>query len=138
MNAQPVQPYHDPFAALNVARDATLDAIKDAYFQAVRAHPPERDPEMFKAIRAAYERVRTPERRIETDLLLLRDALPAPTEWATPTFDLSVHREDLLSAARALSDLERADFREDFRAFQIADLRAPSDQNDSIDLGKMI
>jgi hypothetical protein len=34
-----------------------------------------------------------------------------------------------LSAARALSDLERTDFRDDFRKIQLADLRAPSDPN---------
>lgn len=126
--AVPLPPYSDPYAALGVARDATLDAIKDAYFKLVREHPPERDPEAFKAIRAAYERLRAPERRIETDLLLLQEALPLPTEWRAPKFDLSVQREDLLSAARALSDLERTDFRDDFRKLQLADLRVPSDQ----------
>lgn len=115
----------DPYAALGISRDATIDAIKDAYFKLVREHPPERDPEAFKTIRAAYDRIRTPERRVETDLLLLQDQLPLPTEWRAPEFDLSVHREDLLSAARALSDLERTDFRDDFRKIQLADLRAP-------------
>lgn len=104
----------DPYATFGVPRDATLDQIKDAYFKLVREHPPEREPEAFKAIRAAYERLRTPERRVETDLLLLQE-LALPSEWHTPVFDLGVHSEDLLSAARALSDLERTDFREDFR-----------------------
>jgi curved DNA-binding protein CbpA len=131
MNEQPPPPaeHSDPYAALNVPRDATMDAIKDAYFKLVREHPPERDPEAFKAIRAAYEHIRTPERRVETDLLLLQAPIPAPTEWRASKFDLSVHREDLLSAARALSDLERTDFRDDFRKIQLADLRAPSDPN---------
>jgi curved DNA-binding protein CbpA len=114
-----LQPYSDPYAALGVSRDATLDEIKDAYFQLVRAHPPERDPEQFKVIRAAYDRVRTAERRIETDWLLLQPELPLPAEGAAPAFDLSVHREDLLAAARALSDLEQTDFREDFRPVHI-------------------
>ena len=34
------RPYSDPYAALDVPRDATLDAIKDAYFNLVREHPP--------------------------------------------------------------------------------------------------
>lgn len=127
----PLQPAErsDPYAALGVSRDATIDAIKDAYFKLVREHPPERDPEAFKAIRAAYERIRTPERRVETDLLLLQEQLALPNEWCAPSLDLGVHREDLLSAVRALSDLERTDFREDFRKIQLSDLRAPSDQN---------
>lgn len=125
----PMQLYSDPYTALGVPRDATMDAIKDAYFKLVREHPPERDPESFKAIRAAYERIRTPERRIETDLLLLQEPLPLPTEWQTPSFDLTVHHEDLMSAARALSDLERTDFRDDFRKIQLSDLSAPSNPN---------
>ena len=113
------QEYRDPYAALGVPRDATLDAIKDAYFKLVREHPPERDPDAFKAIRAAYDRVRTAERRVETDLLLLQPELPLPAEGDAPAFDLSVHREDLLAAARALGDLERTDFREDFRPVHV-------------------
>lgn len=109
------QPYRDPYAALGLLRDATLEAIKDAYFKLVREHPPERDPDAFKAIRAAYDRVRTAERRLETDLLLLQPELPLPAEEDAAEFDLSVHQEDLLAAARALSDLERTDFRQDFR-----------------------
>ena len=108
------QTYSDPYAALGVPHDATLDQVKDAYFKFVREHPPERDPETFKVIRAAYDRVRTAERRVEADLLLLQE-LPLPAEWRKPSLDLSVHREDLLTAARALSDLERTDFRADFR-----------------------
>ena len=121
MSAQPpalLQTYSDPYVALGVPRDATPDRIKDAYFKLVREHPPEREPEAFKAVRAAYERLRRPERRLETDLLLPH-ALPLPTDLPAPEFDLSVHREDLLSAARALSDLDRTDFREDFRTVKL-------------------
>ncbi|MBI4671935.1 MAG: J domain-containing protein [Chloroflexi bacterium] len=113
-NADELQPYSDPYAALNVPRDATLETIKDAYFQLVREHPPEREPEAFKQIRAAYERLRTPERQLETDMLLLQE-LPLPTDLPETEFDLTVHREDLLSAARALTDLERTDFHDEFR-----------------------
>ncbi|MBI4787023.1 MAG: DnaJ domain-containing protein [Chloroflexi bacterium] len=127
-----MQPYSDPYAALGVPRDATIEAIKDAYFKLVREHPPERDPEAFKAVRAAYDRLRAPERRVETDLLLLRQPLALPTQLQAPKTDLSVHPEDLLSAARAMSDLERTDFLEDFRKIQLADLRAPTDQNQLI------
>ena len=64
-------PYVDPYAVLGVTRSATPAEIKQAYFALVRAHPPEREPETFKRIRAAYERLRDPERRTETDMLLL-------------------------------------------------------------------
>lgn len=107
------QPYTDPYAVLGVARAATPDAIKAAYFGRVRAHPPEREPEAFKQIRAAYERLRDPERRAETDLLLL-EPWPVPRRRRPPALDLALHREDVLDAARALTDLGRTEWREHF------------------------
>ena len=104
--------YVDPYAVLGVARTADAAAIKDAYFALVRAHPPERDPATFKRVRAAYERLRDPEKRIETDMLLL-EPWPAPSRRRrAPRLDLTVHPEDVLAAARALTDLERQDWRE--------------------------
>lgn len=111
--------YTDPYAALGVTREATPDEVKQAYFKLVRQHSPERDPEAFKAIRAAYERVNTPDKRVEADMRLLQ-AYPAPTLWSAPAeLDLDVHREDVIALARATSDVERTDFREDFRKVKI-------------------
>ena len=108
------QPYVDPYAVLELPRAATAAEIKQAYFALVRAHPPEREPDTFKRIRAAYERLRDPERRAETDMLLLQD-WPAPTrQRRQPRLDLTLHREDVLAATRALTDLERRDWREHF------------------------
>lgn len=107
-------PYSDPYLTLGVARTASPEQIKDAYFGKVREHPPERDPETFKAIRAAYDRLRNAARRLETDMLLVQ-APDLPTDLSAPRLDLEVHREDLLRIARLLSDVERTDFREHFR-----------------------
>ena len=71
------EPYTDPYEVLGIARTATATALKQAYFALVRAHPPERDPEMFKQVRAAYERLRDPAARTESDMLLLE-------RWPTP------------------------------------------------------
>ena len=49
----------NPFAVLGVAETADDDAIKKAYLQRVRESPPERDPERFQLIRAAYEAIKT-------------------------------------------------------------------------------
>lgn len=49
----------NPFAVLGVAETADDDAIKKAYLQRVREHPPERDSERFQAIRAAYDAIKT-------------------------------------------------------------------------------
>ncbi len=106
------QRYTDPYAVLGLARTATAAEIKQAYFTLVRAHPPERAPEMFKRIRAAYEQLREPERRVETDMLLLVEWPTPARKRRAPQFDLSLHREDSIDAARALTDLERTDWRQ--------------------------
>lgn len=106
------KPYQDPYAVLGLTRAATSAEIKQAYFAQVRAHPPERDPETFKRIRAAYERLRDPEQRGETDMLLLNPWPEPARKRRAPKLDLSLHPEDVLAAARALTDLDRTDWRE--------------------------
>ena len=139
-------PVANPYAILGVDPQATLDEIKTAYFALVRAHPPERDPEGFKRIRAAYEQLRDPDRRLETDMLRVQawpelslDGLPpieavgglfedAPldpplrdprTQQARAGGRLSLDPADVIRAARALSDLGRSDFREDYREVNV-------------------
>jgi molecular chaperone DnaJ len=43
------------YELLNITRDADNSEIKRAYFSAVKLHPPDFDPEGFKAVRIAYE-----------------------------------------------------------------------------------
>lgn len=113
------EPYSDPYATLGLARDASADEIKRAYFALVRANPPERAPEQFKRIRAAYERLRDPAKRAELDMLLL-ERWPAPERRRrTPQLDLRVLPADVLAALRALSDLDRSDWREHFEKVQL-------------------
>jgi curved DNA-binding protein CbpA len=108
------QAYIDPYAVLGLSRNASAPDIKQAYFTLVRQHPPERDPDMFKRIRAAYERLRDPDRRLETDMLL-QQRWPAPSQKRRlPKLDLTLHHEDVLSLARMLTDLDRTDWREHF------------------------
>ena len=111
----------DPYTELGVAETATDADIKQAYFAQVRAHPPETDPQGFKRIRAAYERLRTPDKRLETDMLRL-------ATWPEPSLESlaagaelrrTVGLTDVLQAARALSDLGRRDFREDLREVKL-------------------
>lgn len=51
----------DPFAVLGLAPTLDVGAIRTAYFRALREHPPERDPEGFRRVRAAYDAVATRE-----------------------------------------------------------------------------
>ena len=85
----------DPYMVLGVAPEATPAEVRAAYFAKVRVHTPERDPEGFKRIRAAYEQLRSPRKRAELTLLELRQgdaefdlgrlhdtpAPPFPAQW---------------------------------------------------------
>jgi curved DNA-binding protein CbpA len=111
----------DPYAELGLPETATDADIKQTYFAQVRLHPPETDPQGFKRIRAAYERLRTPDKRRETDLLRLV-VWPEPSleSFAPPAgLPAGVDAADVLRAARALSDLGRRDFREDEREVKL-------------------
>ena len=108
------KPYSDPYATLGLARTATAAEIKQAYFALVRTYPPEREPETFKRIRAAYERLRDPEQRTETDMLLLQPWPTPARRRRAPQLDLSLRREDVVAAARAMTDLDRTDWREHY------------------------
>ncbi len=111
--------YEDPYALLGVPTTASAAEIKRAYFEKVRANPPERAPELFKQIRAAYERLNEPKKRAATDMLLLKPWPKSERKRRPPKFDLSVHPEDVLAAARALTDLERTDWHEHYRKVEL-------------------
>lgn len=92
----------NPYKVLGIEREASEAEIKRAYFSLVREHPPERDPEGFKRVRAAYEQLKAGKERAETDLFLIdepsqaqvlsalrhSDAEPAPPTRETIVIDL--------------------------------------------------
>lgn len=106
----------DPYQVLGLEPGASPEEVRRAYFQKVRAHPPERDPEAFKAIRAAYEQL---SRSTETSDPLFQ--LREPETWSPEQIcaeirvDTRFHREDVMVALRAWSDLGREDFNSDLR-----------------------
>lgn len=65
---------NDPFTVLGVDDNAGDDQIKERYLALVRAFPPDREPERFKAYRMAYEAVCDQRKRLETKLLRTSDA----------------------------------------------------------------
>ena len=106
----------DPYASLGVNRRADDDEIKRAYFEGVRRYPPEKDPERFKEIRAAYERIKSADKRAQTDLFLLQPP-PGPPKRRRRGggYDLSVRNEDVFTLAFELAAVELAwhkEFRE--------------------------
>ena len=111
----------DPYSVLGLKRGASHVEIRRAYFRKVREHPPETDPETFKAIRAAYEQLRSVEQRTVTDLYLIQ----SPPPWKpskrrrAARFDLSLHPEVVLTAAKAFTDLVRDSFRDDYETVRL-------------------
>jgi curved DNA-binding protein CbpA len=58
----------DPYEVLGLASDADGAEIRRRYLELVRQSPPDREPERFAAVRAAYDEVRDPARRLEAQL----------------------------------------------------------------------
>jgi curved DNA-binding protein CbpA len=88
----------DPYTILGLDRNADASQIKRAYFRLVREFPPESEPEKFQQIRAAYDQLRTPERRSHADLFLLQPP-PEKPDYSKVDYDLSVHQDDLVALA---------------------------------------
>jgi curved DNA-binding protein CbpA len=107
-------PYLDPYAVLGLTRHATEAEIKQAYFALVRANPPEREPEKFKQVRVAYEQLRDPLKRAETDMQLL-ESWPEPgRQRRAGRLDLTLQTLDVINLAQSLTDLGRTDWREHY------------------------
>ena len=105
----------DPYAVLGLVRGASPREIKHAYFDLVREYPPEEQPDTFKLIRAAYEKLRQPEVRAETDLFLFQP----PSSWEPrkrkQKLDLDVHAQDVATLLQQHGDLARNNFEADYR-----------------------
>ena len=69
----------DPYEILGIGIDADEAEIRRRYLELVREFPPDRAPERFAAIRAAYDQVRDPVRLLESQIFSTstRDTLDA-------------------------------------------------------------
>ena len=105
----------DPYAVLGLVRGASPREIKRAYFSLVREYPPEKHPDWFKIIRIAYEQLRTPDVKAETDLFLFQPPPPWEPRKRKRKLDLDVHSEDIVLLLRQHSDLSRTNFKADYR-----------------------
>lgn len=59
----------DPFTMLGVTEDADDAEIRRRYLALVRSFPPDRAPERFKELRAAYDALSDERKRLETTIL---------------------------------------------------------------------
>lgn len=58
----------DPYLILGIGEDADDAAVETAYLQGIKRCPPDRDPQRFEALRAAYEALRTERARLAHEL----------------------------------------------------------------------
>lgn len=109
----------DPYRVLGLPKTAGQAEIKRTYFGLIRQYPPETQPEQFKIIRAAYEKIKDATRRAETDIFLPK----SPPAWQPPQYipplDVAFRPADALLALRHWGDLGRIDFSEDFREINL-------------------
>jgi len=109
----------DPYRVLGILPTATQADIKQAYFALIRQYPPETESENFKLIRAAYEKIKSAQRRVETDIFLPQP----PPAWQPPSIALSLdttfHPNDVLPALRRWGELGRTNFDADFREIDL-------------------
>ena len=80
--------------AETIFKPASPEEIKQAYFSLIKEHSPEKKPESFKKIRAAYEQVRTSKKREETDFLLFAEG-DVVSDFQEPSGQMINVRDDL-------------------------------------------
>ena len=119
LTRQPILHSADPYAVLGLDRRATPAEIKRAYFELVRQYSPETNPEAFKQIRAAYEKLNSAENKTETDLFLFQPPSQLEARKRRRKLDLDFDPQDILWLLQNHGDLCRANFDEDFRPIEV-------------------
>ena len=114
----------DPYRVLGVDRRATTEDVRQAYFRLVRRYTPEAHPDEFKAVRAAYETLRSPLRRAELSLLAFDETvgdldLDLVASATNNDVDLAAV---WLAVELSASDVARAEFPEDVLPIHEIDL----------------
>jgi curved DNA-binding protein CbpA len=116
---QPILHSADPYAVLGLDRRATPGEIKRAYFELVRQYSPETNPEAFKQIRAAYEKLNSAENKTETDLFLFQPSSQWESRKRRRKLDLDFDPQDILWLLQNHGDLGRTRFDEDFHLIEV-------------------
>ncbi len=95
----------DPYRVLELTPDAGENEIRQRYLELVRAFPPDRAPERFAAIHAAYAALRDPATRLNEQIFMMQaknDSFESiATELHSRLRDVRVPVELLLSWANS-------------------------------------
>ncbi len=111
----------DPYEVLGIDRRASTAEVKKAYFNLVKRYSPETHAARFKEVRSAYDRLKTRERRQETDIFLYNDPYgefkPTAEQYS---FKVKVDIDKAVDfILRSSSDLDRMNFSEDFTSIDL-------------------
>lgn len=96
--------HDDPYEVLGLTANADEATIRQTYLDLVRKFPPDREPEQFARVRAAYDALRDPLVRLESTLFDIRgsDTLDAIRTAAIQQLrDARIPTRKLLSLADA-------------------------------------
>ncbi len=66
----------DPWTVLGLTSRASVEEVRAAYLRELKAHPPDRDPEVFERVRDAYEVLSDPRRRAQALFLAVDPDAP--------------------------------------------------------------
>ncbi len=104
----------DPYAVLGIGPGASDEEVRRAYIARVQEHPPERDPEGFKAVRWAYEKLRDAGARARQFLDSFEE-LPVSLPQLPPVAPVPLSRRLILLADSDECEVLRRDFPEDLK-----------------------
>lgn len=104
----------DPHALLGISPGASDDEVRKAYIARVQEHPPERDPEGFKAVRSAYEKLRDAGARARQFLDSFEELAASP-EHLPSVAPIPLSRRLILLADSDECEVLRSDFSEDLK-----------------------
>jgi curved DNA-binding protein CbpA len=82
----------NPFEILGIPFDADDAAVRSAYLELVRRYPPERAPEKFKVINAAYQTLKDEKSRLHYHLFNRDSEIRSPLEALFVHFSLAEER----------------------------------------------
>jgi curved DNA-binding protein CbpA len=116
----------DPYRQLGLAPTLDLGAIKRAYFAAIARCPPHRDPEAFRAIRAAYEALLKADTRaaaffacsldVDAELRATEGLKEAIERAQTKARDEGAHRAEVAAFTARASEASLEDACREFQA----------------------
>ncbi|MBI4483129.1 MAG: DnaJ domain-containing protein [Acidobacteria bacterium] len=99
----------NPYNILGVHPGASDIEIRRAYFARVQEHPPERDPDGFKTVREAYEKLRDAAARARQFLEQFEEIYPEEIHLPEPV-PVPLTRELILQVERRRCEVWRRDF----------------------------